>query len=66
MSLKIESQQIAACKAQKADYCDLIDLFHETCFDRSYRSWMKTKRFYDKEYKDCLDKKITSFQKKCI
>jgi len=63
MSLRIKTQQIAACKAQKADYCDLIDLFHEACFDRSYRSWMRTKRFYDKEYKDCLKRKTAAFQK---
>ena len=62
-SNKVKTQQIEACKAQKADYCDLIDLYHKSCFDQNYRSWMKTKRFYDKAYETCLKNKIASFQK---
>jgi len=63
MSNKIKTQQLHICKAQKADNCDLINLFHKDCFDRSYRSWMRTKRFYDKEYETCLKNKIVSFLK---
>ncbi|KYJ85891.1 hypothetical protein [Sulfurovum riftiae] len=64
MSQKIETQRISTCKAGKQANCDLIELFHKACFKKSYRSYMKTMRFYDKEYEACLKKEIEAFQKK--
>jgi murein L,D-transpeptidase YcbB/YkuD len=64
MSQKIEKQRISACKAQKQNNCDLIELFHNACFKKSYRSYMKAMHFYNREYEACLREKIKAFQKK--
>ncbi|AKF24741.1 hypothetical protein YH65_04580 [Sulfurovum lithotrophicum] len=63
MSHQIETQQLNTCRARKQDHCDLIELFHNTCFKTSYRSYMRAKHFYTKEYEDCLQKKIDAFLK---
>jgi len=63
VSNKTKAQYIEACNIQKIGDCDLIDQFHNACFEKNYRSWMKTKRFYAQEYEDCLEKNIATFNR---
>jgi len=55
LSQKIKTQMLKECEIQKHDDCSLIEKYHDSCFDRSYRSQYRVKQFFSSEYNACLD-----------
>ena len=56
-SKQIKTNKLRNCA--KNDTCEIIEVYHDTCFKKSYRSYIKTMRFYEKEYDKCIKEKKT-------
>lgn len=56
LSEKIEAETLHQCQLKHEAYCDFVDILHDPCFEKSYRSKIKTMHFYPEEYRACLKK----------
>ena len=55
-SLEVKKQTLASCKVHHASYCDMMGIYHNKCFQKSYRSKYRIKTFFKDDYIACLQK----------
>jgi len=55
LSSQIKKSKLKTCS--KNDNCEIIKVYHDACFKKSYRSYMRTMQFYVNEYDECIHKK---------
>jgi hypothetical protein len=62
LSSQIKKNKLKTCSEN--DNCEIIEVYHNECFKKSYRSYMRTMRFYENEYDECIEKKKDSVLKR--
>ena len=55
-SNNIKMQIYKDCREQNKNNCDLIDKYHQQCFEKSYRLVFRSKEFFQTEYNICMQK----------
>ncbi|WP_152183576.1 hypothetical protein [Sulfurimonas indica] len=56
ISSQIKAEKLLSCKQE--NLCKAIEKYHAECFEKSYRSYMKTMQFYNDEYNACIKEKV--------
>lgn len=58
LSREVKENAMQTCREQQREYCELIERYHDECFEKSHRSEYRVKQFYYSEYNRCLQESI--------
>lgn len=58
LSNEIKRKELENCSKNENYDCNLINNYHDECFNTAYRSEYKIRSFHTDAYRTCLSKKI--------
>lgn len=58
LSQELKQTELIECKTRADFDCNLINIYHNECFQASNRSEFKIRSFHANEYRQCLHKKV--------
>jgi len=57
LSKEVRDSALESCAKNDRQDCDIVEKYHDDCFDSSYRSELKIRSFHYQEYRACLEKR---------
>jgi len=59
VSQKIKEEKLQDCRKEQKMNCNIIEKYHDICFDLNYKSKFKVMHFYSDRYDTCIRKQIS-------